>query len=554
MKGALLLLLLAGLTLTHGLGEMKPYACVHDTLFKDNVVRELPEFTTEHARILQTGGSTTTATGTSGTSTSAGATTTAVVDGWHQLRITIDFSYADKLVKSNSALTSKYQLSIRLMESVRSYFSKYAQVNAPPTMDSPGGDCQGNIIPVFSKPTDLYITIVAQNDPKTAYFAAAAACYASKRDGRPIIGAYLLNLAFLQTEFYHEFLYFSTFAHEFTHILGFSSNLYASFVKPGTTTKRTDVVGKTSIGAETFDTITMPEVVNFAKSFFACNNIPGVPLENNGGSGSAGSHWEKLFLPQEYMNPTVENPGVLSDFTMTFLRATGWYQIAAGASQRYDWGQNSGCGVFNICPQNSTGYCSAAQVSQTICSSEWMSKGSCIQDKTFSSGCYVKRSQEHTCLFNGPWQTLSSNSNQEAFEPGARCINYKGLGGYMAQCHKTTCSASGISITVGKNTVTCGTTEGGVTKNVGWYFDLECPDFNDFCNEFNSRCANDCSAGGLCTSAKECLCYTGFTGSDCSSKATVDYAKITSLDYTGKNAFISVVSLITLALAFFGAF
>ena len=118
----------------------------------------------------------------------------------------------------------------------------------------------------------------------------------------------------------------------------------------------------------------MPEVVDYAKSYFKCPSITGVPLENNGGEGSAGSHWEKLFLPQEYMNPTEENPGILSEFTMTFLRATGWYQVSTNAAQRYDWGQNAGCGHFEICPKGSNGYCTAAQIGQEVCSSEWMSK------------------------------------------------------------------------------------------------------------------------------------------------------------------------------------
>jgi leishmanolysin len=57
-----------------------------------------------------------------------------------------------------------------------------------------------------------------------------------------------------------------------------------------------------------------------------------VPLEDEGGNGSAGSHWDKVFLPLEFMNPTIESPGTISEFTITFLRATGWYNIDAGAS------------------------------------------------------------------------------------------------------------------------------------------------------------------------------------------------------------------------------
>lgn len=351
----------------------------------------MPEPTAHEARILQnfnpnTGltGGTTGAGSTSSPSTSAGSTI-SVTDGWHQMRIYVDYSYGQKFSTTNPSLGSKYQMSIRLVESVRDYFQKYFTVNFSPTMKFSGGSCYNNKVPAYDKPVDLYITIAPENDPSTDYFAAATPCYLSGRDGRPTVGAYILNLAFLDAAPINEYLYFSTFAHEFTHILGFSDNLFPKYVRPGTTTKRTDVVGKASIGSESFNIITMPEVVNFARSYFGCNTIPGVPLENNGGDGSAGSHWEKLFLPQEYMNPTVENPGILSEFTMTLLRASGWYQIGPNAAQRYDWGQNAGCGVFNICPQGAHGYCTAAQVSQQVCSSEWMSKVDFFKAREFVS-------------------------------------------------------------------------------------------------------------------------------------------------------------------------
>lgn len=556
MRAVIFALLLTSAALCHLDDGLKTHKCVHDTKFKDNEVMEMPQLNPqEKARLLQGlegGASAGTTTGSTGTGVAASAGTTSstptVKDGWHTFRIGIDYSYADKLIASNSGLKSKYELSIRLVESVRNYFHKYFEVNYFPTMDFKGGSCQGNKLSAFTKPVDLYITIVPENDPSTDYFAAAAPCYLSPRDGRPTIGAYILNFAFLETSYLNEYLYFSTFAHEFTHILGFSDNLFPKFVKPGTTTKRTDVVGQVTISGEQFNAITMPEVVNYARSFFGCSNIPGVPLENNGGAGSAGSHWEKLFLPQEYMNPTVENPGILSEFTFTFLRATGWYQIDSNAAQRYDWGEKSGCGHFNVCPQNSEGYCSAAQVSQSVCSSEWTSKGVCSQDRTFSSGCYVKRSQEHSCLLKGVFKQGAT----EYYGTDSRCINYVGSGGYTTQCHKVECSSSGVQITVGTNKITCAANEAGATKNVGLSYQLQCPNFNDFCSEFNARCPEDCNGAGLCTKGKSCFCFTGFSGSSCSTKSAVNYNMITSGSYYGSSNLLKLaMAMIAVALSHF---
>jgi leishmanolysin len=376
MKAVALIFLLASAVLSHGAGQLKTHKCIHDSKFKGINLKEMPQLSEHDARILQTLNPNTGLTGgfTGGSTTSPTANTPTVNDGWHQMRIFVDYSYGQKFSTANAAISAKYQMSMRLVESVRSYFEKYLSVNYSPSMVFNGGECYNNKVPAFNRPIDLYITIAPENNPNTDYFAAASPCYLSPRDGRPTMGAYILNFAFLETAFIYEYLYFSTFAHEFTHILGFSSSLFPKFVRPGTFTKRTDVVGRITIGSEAFNAITMPEVVNFARTYFNCPSISALPLENNGGDGSAGSHWEKLFLPQEYMNPTVENPGVLSDFTMTFLKATGWYQVDANAAQRYDWGHNAGCGIFNICPKGGLGYCTAAQNGQSVCSSEWTSK------------------------------------------------------------------------------------------------------------------------------------------------------------------------------------
>ena len=352
------------------------HKCAHDKLFKNKDLKVMEdisdaEFKRRFLQINSGAGNTGQTTG--GSTTQTG---TAVNDGWHLLRIFVDYSYANQLIASNSGLSSRYQMSIRLVESVRTFWQNALMVNFMPTMTFSGGSCYNNKIPSFQMPIDLFITLYPQNDPSTDYFAAATPCYLSSRDGRPTVGAYILNFAFLQATAVNEYLYFSTFAHEFTHILGFSNDLFPRYVNPQTGAKRqlSEVVGNVNIGGNTFQAIILPDVVNTAQRYIGCSSITGVPLEDNGGDGSAGSHWEKTFLPLEYMNPTVENPGILSVFTMSLLQATGWYQVRSIAAQPYTMVQNAGCGLFQICPQGGTGLCSASQVGQTICAPTYMSK------------------------------------------------------------------------------------------------------------------------------------------------------------------------------------
>ena len=303
------------------------------------------------------------------------------VDGWHQIRIFLDFSVANRFAASQPTVQSRYELAARLTQNVRNYFQNNLMVNYLTQMNFKGGSCYDNPIAAFTRPIDLYVVINPENDQTTSYFAAATSCYLSPRDGRPTVGAYILNFAFLKTTTLYQFLYFSTFAHEFTHILGFSNDLFTRYVDLTTGAKLTNVISASTIisndgtRSETFQFVITNDVVQYARQYYNCPTLKGVPLENDGGEGSAGSHWEKLFLPTEYMNPTVENPGIISEFTFSFLRGTGWYKTRIGSAQYYDWGAGAGCNFHRICPQTTTGsYCKTAEIGQRVCSSEYYSK------------------------------------------------------------------------------------------------------------------------------------------------------------------------------------
>lgn len=77
---------------------------------------------------------------------------------------------------------------------------------------------------------------------------------------------------------------------------------------------------------------------------------------------------------------------------------------------------------------------------------------------------------------------------------------------------------------------------------------LQCPPFKDFCEEFNSRCPNDCNGRGLCSKIGQCLCYTGFSGIDCSTTSRVDYAAIVGGYYSNRNAKIASLAILFAAL------
>ena len=48
-----------------------------------------------------------------------------------------------------------------------------------------------------------------------------------------------------------------------------------------------------------------PKVLSYARKHFNCPQLTGVPLEDDGGNGSLGHHWEKDIFYNEYMTNEV---------------------------------------------------------------------------------------------------------------------------------------------------------------------------------------------------------------------------------------------------------
>jgi len=54
--------------------------------------------------------------------------------------------------------------------------------------------------------------------------------------------------------------------------------------------------------------------------------LDGVGLENGGGSGTAGAHWERSELGDESMTGADINEPKYSVFTLSLLEDSGWYK------------------------------------------------------------------------------------------------------------------------------------------------------------------------------------------------------------------------------------
>ena len=155
--------------------------------------------------------------------------------------------------------------------------------------------------------------------------------------GQPYVGLVKINKKINYTLPNSQDYFVAILIHEFTHILGFSYNFFQSIYK-NATLEKTDIYGFNRAYLKT------PKLLEFAKKYFNCTDLDGVELEYQGGTGTAGSHWEARILLGEYMNGySYSEEMVISEFTLAVLEDSGFYKANyyTGGLMRY--GKNKGC-------------------------------------------------------------------------------------------------------------------------------------------------------------------------------------------------------------------
>ena len=69
-----------------------------------------------------------------------------------------------------------------------------------------------------------------------------------------------------------------------------------------------------------------PRVVRAVREHFACPTLEGAELEDQGGDGTAFTHWEKRIFQNEAMTGTVHTAQpAYSMITLALMEDSGWY-------------------------------------------------------------------------------------------------------------------------------------------------------------------------------------------------------------------------------------
>lgn len=403
-----------------------------------------------------------------------------------------------------------------IMGSVVSQLKNLLQVTGPTKIPpfSKTGCFNDSLIPDSYKTssTDADLIIFAVMDEiEDEIFAYATSCLLNDIDKRPVVGLVVMNSNHLNFSPQNIELAKQTLIHEMMHVLAFDPGLFDLFPIGKESTYIVEE-RKMSIGTLNATKIILPTVVKAARKFYKCDSITGVYLEDEGGDGSKGSHWEKIYFGNELMTAESTGDGVLSVFTLALLNDCGWYKVNMDQAQYFVFGRTAGCDFFqNSCSIKFPEYCSIKN--RLECNRDRTSKSFCYQS-VFSDGCVISLPIPELDCSSTNFFYISEEIEDE---PGAdsRCFNLKILNQYdYSACFQVNCQDDGIySVRMnGENTV-CKKKGQSFFKN---HIEYICADYHEVCQK--PVCRNMCSGSGKCLENGECLCNYFRKGKTCQKK------------------------------------
>eukprot|EP01024_Parvocaulis_polyphysoides_P053029 TRINITY_DN52706_c0_g1_i1.p1 TRINITY_DN52706_c0_g1~~TRINITY_DN52706_c0_g1_i1.p1 ORF type:complete len:261 (-),score=42.51 TRINITY_DN52706_c0_g1_i1:1-783(-) len=138
--------------------------------------------------------------------------------------------------------------------------------------------------------------------------------------------------------------------------------------------------------------ITSPKALAAAKEIFGCDSLTSAPLEDEGGEGTAGSHWEKAIFNRELMlgGQTIQERSILSRMTLSLAEDSGWYVSNYSNGGEILQARDSGCGIFEaqqtcteqpLPPALQNSFCNANDPIYQ-CANNFQSVGTCPSEST----------------------------------------------------------------------------------------------------------------------------------------------------------------------------
>ncbi|KAK9756386.1 hypothetical protein RND81_01G093400 [Saponaria officinalis] len=377
----------------------------------------------------------------------------------------------------------------------------------------------------------------------------AVAC---ERDqwGRAIAGH--VNVAPRHLTAEAETLLSATLIHEVMHVLGFDPHAFAHF-RDERKRRRTQVIQQSmdeQLG-RTVTRVVLPRVIMHSRYHYRAfsENFTGLELEDGGGRGTSGSHWEKRLLMNEIMTGSVDTRSVVSSMTLALLEDSGWYKVNYSMADHLDWGRNQGSefvalpcnqwkGAYHCnntqlsgCTYNreAEGYCPI--VSYTGDLPHWAryfpqaNKGgqSSLADYCTYFVAYSDGSCTDTNSARAPDRMLGEVRGSSSRCMASTLVRTGFVRGSTTQgngCYQHRCVNKTLEVAIDGYWKAC-PIGGGSIQFPGFNGELVCPAYEELCSSpllpVSGQCPNSCNLNGDCVNGK-CHCFLGFNGHDCSTR------------------------------------
>jgi len=291
-----------------------------------------------------------------------------------------DFAGGTAVCTANDVFdaTKKDILLNRILPAAKARLEEVLQVNrVAGNLVVPAGACAHHTMPAAHSSTGVansdFVLYVSAGPTSSTVLAWAGGC-AQDATGRTIVGRANFGPAHIS---YSELTPVSnkdqidTAIHEFIHALGFTSDAFAT---KSLTTTVPNVRGKASVkvfnGAQTKAKY---------REYFNCATLPGPEIEDEGGSGSAGSHFDRRVLPYELMAASAGN--VLSVLSLAALEDMNiGYSPVYERAANLTVGRGAGCSFVNErCnhASNSKFFCFDTDPANTYCTPDFKAVGFC---------------------------------------------------------------------------------------------------------------------------------------------------------------------------------
>ncbi|KAI8004800.1 Leishmanolysin-like peptidase [Camellia lanceoleosa] len=393
---------------------------------------------------------------------------------------------------------------------------------------------------------DLVLLVTAR--PTTGNTLAWAVACERDQWGRAIAGH--VNVAPRHLTAEAETLLSATLVHEVMHVLGFDPHAFAHFrdERKRRRNQVTEQVIDEKLG-RMVTRVVLPRVVMHSRYHYGAfsENFTGLELEDGGGRGTSGSHWEKRLLMNEIMTGSVDTRSVVSKMTLALLEDSGWYQANYSMAGHLDWGRNQGaefvtfpcnlwkgayhCNMTQLsgCTYNreAEGYCPIVNYSGDL--PQWAryfpqaNKGgqSSLADYCTYYVAYSDGSCTDVNSARAPDRMLGEVRGSSSRCMASSLVRTGFVRGSMIQgngCYQHRCINNSLEVAVDGIWKVC-PEAGGAVHFPGFSGELICPAYHELCSmdpiPVSGQCPNLCNYNGDCVDGS-CHCFLGFHGHDCS--------------------------------------